>query len=122
MPKIGRLVKQPNRQLLLSQVKWCSSYLCKLLGLMFRRALKPGEGLLMVEPRASRVATSIHMLFMAFPIAAIWMDGDLRVIDKVMAKPWRLAYVPIKAARYTLECSPHILKSVEIGDQLSFES
>mgnify|MGYP005848451503 CR=1 FL=1 len=110
-----------SNEILVGNVRWCASFFCKLLGLMFRRRLHPDEGLLLVEPRASRVASSIHMLFMAFPIAAVWMDGDFRVVDKVCAEPWRLAYVPAHPARYTLEADPGVLSRVEIGDELVFE-
>ncbi len=88
---------------------------------MFRAALHPGEGLLLVEPRASRMNSSIHMLFMRFPIAVIWLDGDLRVVDTVLARPWRPVYLPARPARYTLEAAPPLLECVAVGDELSLE-
>ncbi len=122
MPKTGRLVRRSNGEVLLTQVRWCQSFGCKLCGLMLRRELGPGEGLLMVEAYASRTATAIHMLFMNFAIAAIWLDDSFRVVDKVHAKPWRLIYAPTQAARYTLETHPELLDRVEIGDELAFEA
>ena len=119
--KHGRLKIVNSNNVLLEHVNWCDSFGGKLLGLMFRKSLGESEGLLMVEPRASKINTSIHMLFMNFAIATIWLDGDLQVVDKVMAKPWRLAYVPAKPAMYTLETLPEILDKVEIGDKLAFE-
>jgi uncharacterized membrane protein (UPF0127 family) len=89
---------------------------------MFRRSLHPGEGLLMVEQHASRAATSIHMLFMAFPIAVVWLDGSMCVVDKTLAEPWHLVYAPAKPACYTLEAAPSLLDRVNVGDMLSFES
>jgi uncharacterized membrane protein (UPF0127 family) len=91
--KVGKLKIVNSNTILLSQVNWCDSFGGKLLGLMFRKSLDESEGLLMVEPRASKLNTSIHMLFMNFAIATVWLDQDLRVVDKVLAKPWRLAYV-----------------------------
>lgn len=87
---------------------------------MFRRALGQGEGLLLVERRASRSATSIHMFFVPFPIAVIWLDGDFRVVDKVLARPWRPFYAPREAAQYTLEATPELLDEVSEGDVLEF--
>lgn len=121
MAKIGRVVHQATGKVLLSHVVWCDSFVCKLRGLMFRTQLKPGEGLLMAEPYASRSATAIHMLFMRFPIATIWMDKKFRVVDVVYARPWALAYVPSTPARYTLEGPPELLDQVQIGDILVFE-
>ncbi len=119
--KTGRLVHAASGEVLLERVRWCESFGCKLLGLMFRRSLGPDEGLLLVEPRASRTASAIHMLFMAFPIAAIWLDDGFEVVDKALARPWRLAYVPARPARYILEASPRLLNHIEVGDKLAFE-
>ncbi len=121
MPRVGRLLNAASGEELLSRVRWCASFGCKLRGLMFRRALEPGEGLLMVEPHASRTNTAVHMLFMAFPIAVIWLDDQLCVVDKAHARPWRLAYAPSDRARYTLEADVALLDRVEIGDCLVFE-
>lgn len=121
MPKTGRLIRIPGETVLLDQVRWCDLFLCRLRGLMFRRTLAAGEGLLLVEPYASRAGTAIHMLFMAFPIATVWLDSDLVVVDKVYARPWRLMYAPARAARYTLEAHPSLLDRVEIGDKLVFQ-
>jgi uncharacterized protein len=121
MAKVGRLLNTANGSVLLDKAVWCSSFFCKLRGLMFRAQLEPGEGLLMVEPWASRSGPSIHMLFMAFPIAAIWLDESFAVVDKVLAKPWALAYVPSRAAKYTLEAAPELLDRVAVGDTFAFE-
>ncbi|MBN1121429.1 MAG: DUF192 domain-containing protein [Anaerolineae bacterium] len=122
MNKTGRLIKQSTGEVLLDNARWCSSYFCKLRGLMFRRRLEPGEGLILVETGESKMATAIHMLFMAFPIATIWLNTDFEVVDKIEALPWRLYYAPSKPAQYTLEASPDLLERVEIGDRLAFES
>jgi uncharacterized membrane protein (UPF0127 family) len=60
--------------------------LTRLKGLLGRRELPGGEGLFL------RPASSIHMLFMRFPIDAVWLDDDLKVL-KVSADvaPWRVA-------------------------------
>jgi uncharacterized protein len=122
MARHGRLINAETSDILLENTVWCSSFFCRLRGLMFRRRLELGEGLLMVEPWASRSGTSIHMLFMAFPIAAIWLDESFRVVDKVLARPWALAYVPSQAAKYTLEAAPELLDRVAVGDTLAFKS
>jgi uncharacterized membrane protein (UPF0127 family) len=87
---------------------------------MFRRVLNPGEGLLLVESRASRSATAIHMFFMQFSIAVIWLDGEFRVVDKLIARPWRPFYAPSDPAQYTLEAEPILVDEVNVGDELEF--
>jgi uncharacterized membrane protein (UPF0127 family) len=117
---IGELVDKATGSVVASRVCWCSSFGCKLRGLMFRRTLEPEEGLLMAAPRASRTATSIHMMFMAFPIAVFWLDDSFCVVDKALALPWRLAYAPSHPARYTVEAHADRFERVQIGDCLEF--
>jgi len=65
-------------------------------GLLGRRSLPPGQGLLL-QP-----AGSMHTAFMRFPIDAVFLDGERRVV-KVAAhvRPWRTAAG--KKARAVLE-------------------
>jgi uncharacterized membrane protein (UPF0127 family) len=108
-------------QPLLSRVKWCATFGSKLLGLMFRRSLAPDEGLVLAEARSSIVATSIHMFFVPFDIAAIWLDEEFRVVHKVLARSWRPYYASPKPACYVLEGPPALLDRVTIGETLRFE-
>jgi len=108
-------------QPLLTGVKWCASFQSRLRGLMFRQALRPGEALILVEANDSRSATAIHMFFVPFPIAAVWINNAGRVVDKVKALPWRPFYAPREPARYTLETDPAFLKKISIGDEIIFE-
>ncbi len=89
---------------------------------MFAASINTNEGLLFQENAESRLDSSIHMLFMNFDIAVIWLDRDLRVIDAKLAKRWRLAYIPSAPAQFTLETHPDQLKNFQIGDVLSFET
>jgi uncharacterized membrane protein (UPF0127 family) len=57
----------------------------RLRGLLGRRELEPGEGLLL------RPANSVHTAFMRFSIDVVFLDGELHVLDVVEAvEPWRL--------------------------------
>jgi uncharacterized membrane protein (UPF0127 family) len=105
----------------LPRLRWCQSFWCRLRGLMLRRDLPEDEGLLFVYGRESRMDTSIHMLFMFFAIATVWLDKDGRVVDKVLAKPWRLAYASRQPAQYVVEARPSLLDRVTTGDRLSFK-
>ncbi len=60
--------------------------LTRMKGLLGRRELPSGEGILL------KPAASVHMAFMRFPIDAVFLDGDLRVV-KVASdlRPWRAA-------------------------------
>ncbi len=105
---------------LLRSARWCSSYLCKLRGLQFRRSLQPGESLILVHGSDSVSSTSIHMFFVFFPIAAVWVNGEGIVTHKQLAKPWRPYYASPAPARYVIEAEPEFLERVQVGDQLEF--
>jgi uncharacterized membrane protein (UPF0127 family) len=60
--------------------------LTRLRGLLGRSELPAGEGLLL------RPAPSIHTWFMRFPIDAVFLDRELRVLDvRSELRPWRIA-------------------------------
>ena len=88
----------------------------RLRGFMFRRKLEPGEALLFVNPRETIADAAIHTLFVGMPLGVVWLDGERRVVDTVVAKPWRPHYAPSQPAKYFLEGSPGLLEQVGIGD------
>lgn len=102
------------------RARWCASF-CRLRGLTFRRHLASDEALLLVGGRESRAETAIHMLFVFFPIAAIWLDRTGKVVDVVLARPFRPFYAPRAPARDVLEGPPELLREVTVGDRLEFK-
>jgi len=103
-----------------SDLTYCNSFLRRGLGLMFRRSLRKDQALIFKERTESLAATAITMLFVSFPVAVIWLNCDKRVVDKVLACPWRLIYAPSHPACYYIEAHPSVLDKVEVGDRLSF--
>lgn len=104
------------------QALYCDSFLCRLRGLMFRSSLAPGQGLLLVEGRDSRLDTAIHMLFVFMDLAVIWINSEKVVVDTVLARAWRPAYAPRQPARYILEIHPDRLNEFKIGDKIEFQN
>jgi len=103
-------------------VGFCDTFLCRLRGLMFRSALGRDEGLLLVEARDSRLDSSIHMFFVPFDLAVFWIDSSMTVVDKVIAKSWKPAYLPKAPARYILEVHPERWGDYETGDKVEFKN
>jgi uncharacterized membrane protein (UPF0127 family) len=112
---LKRRIEEPAR------VKYCDSFLCRLRGFTFRSRIEPDEGLLLVQARDARLDTAIHMLFVPFELAVIWIDTSLTVVDKVLAKPWRLAYLPARPARYILEIHPDRWEDYQATDEVEFQ-
>ena len=114
------IIHRETGQVLIESARWCSSRLCRLRGLQFRRNLKSGDALILVKDKDSIATTSIHMFFVFFPIAAIWINSKGKVTSAQLAKPWRPYYASPEPATYVLETSPDFLDKVAIGDNLDF--
>jgi uncharacterized membrane protein (UPF0127 family) len=88
--------------------------LTRMKGLLGRRALPSDEGSLL------KPASSVHMAFMRFPIDAVFLDRDLRVV-KIAAdlQPWRVA--GSRGAKAVLEISAGEAsrRGLTVGDRLA---
>jgi uncharacterized membrane protein (UPF0127 family) len=120
MAAYRRVVHAETGRELVPRARWCDSFGSKLRGFMLQRALAPEEGLVLVQPAASRVNSAIHMLFVFFDLGVLWVDDAGRVVDQVLARRWRLHYAPRSPARYVVEAHPDILSRVQVGDHIEF--
>jgi len=120
MSNYRQILLGENGRSLLKSAKWCDGFGSKLRGFTFRRHLGESDGLVLVEKKDSRVSTAIHMLFVSFDLGVIWVNDAGEVVDKVLAKPWRLSYTPQAAARYVIELHPSLLEEVKVGDHIKF--
>ncbi|MFO8008758.1 MAG: DUF192 domain-containing protein [Candidatus Brocadiia bacterium] len=74
---------------LLERVVAAVGFWQRLRGLMLRRVLPDGEGLLFPDCR------SVHTCLMRFPLDLAYLDGQNRVVKLVEGlKPWRLSFCP----------------------------
>ena len=89
-------------------------------GLMFTRDLPKNTCIILDEGSESKLNTSIHMFFMNYDIAAIWVDSNLKVVDAKLAKKWKPYYAPSNPSRYVIEAGVEWLESFHRGDQLQF--
>ena len=99
------------------EVKYCDTFASKLIGLMFSRKLGVNNGIILVENNETRINTSIHMMFMNFDLTILWLDDNMVIVDKVLAKRWIPIYFPKKPAQYVVELHPSKFTEYKIGDQ-----
>jgi uncharacterized membrane protein (UPF0127 family) len=87
--------------------------LARMRGLLGRRDLPSGEGILL-QP-----ASSVHMAFMRFPIDAVFLDRDLRVV-KIASdlKPWRAAGSRGAKAVLEIPAGEAGRQGLSVGDRL----
>ena len=82
-------------------------------GLMLRKSLPQGHGLLI------RPGTSIHMMFMRFPIDAVFCDNDHRVTGVAHGlRPWIGLAFGGKGAKYVIELPSGAAAEVAVGHQM----
>jgi len=87
----------------------------RFVGLMGRRELPAGHGLCI------RPCSSIHMFFMRFPIDAVFVDGDGRIVRLYEAiRPWRVTRI-VRRAKAVLELPAGTARShrLNVGDMIT---
>jgi uncharacterized protein len=90
------------------------TFASRLRGLLGRRELPRGEGLL-ISP-----SSSVHTFFMRFVIDVVFLDRSLRVVGvSPQVRPWKL--VGRRGARHVLELSAGESeeRAIGIGEQLA---
>jgi uncharacterized protein len=97
------------------RVSVAETSLSRLVGLLGKRGLEPGSGLLIIPSQA------IHTIAMRFPIDVVFVDRNWRVIHLRPAMvPYRMTGIHWKA-RCVLELPAGMIAqtSTVVGDQLS---
>jgi len=78
--------------------------------------------LVFILPVPSRLAASVHMMFVFFPIDIIFLDSGKKVVDKATLFPWQLNYTPKLSAKYFIELPEGCGAGISTGDKLEWES
>ncbi len=87
--------------------------LTRMRGLLGRRELPSEEGILL------KPASSVHMAFMRFPIDAVFLDRELRVVKIADdLRPWRAAGSRGAKAVLEIPAGEADRRGVRVGDQL----
>jgi len=102
--------------------KVCSSYFCRLKGLMFSKPLIASKSLLLSMPTESIFMSGIHMVAVTYNIGAVWINSENKVVDIQLAKKWVSVLTPIKPAKYVLEIHPNRMVEFNLNDEIYFEN
>ena len=87
------------------------SFAARLRGLLGRRSLPAGEGMLI------RRESSVHTFFMRFSIDVVFLDADERVLRiDANVGPWRLR--ACRGARSVLELAAGEARGLSVGDRI----
>ncbi len=115
------LKNKTRDRLLATKIDVADSHLKRAKGLMFAKK-KPNHALIFDFGRNSWAP--IHMLFVFHSIDCLWLDEQMRVLDKVEhILPFNPYVAPYHKARFMVEMPAGTCGSTQtkIGDQLSIE-
>lgn len=99
-----------NGSVLADQVKLADTFFTRFIGLMGKKNLKDGEGLLLMR------CSAIHCFFMKITIDAVSLSNNMTVLGIETLKPWHIGKC-IKKTAHILEL-PANSANVSIGDIL----
>jgi uncharacterized membrane protein (UPF0127 family) len=106
-------LKRENGDVVCDRCVVAASPFSRMKGLLGRSELGPGEGLLL------RPASAIHTFFMRFPIDAVFLDREWRVVGIFGdVHPWRAARSRGAKAVLELPAGESSRRGLRIGDQL----
>ena len=94
-------------------VEMADNFWTRFRGLMLRSRLAPGEGL------AFTPAGTIHMMFMRFPIDAVFCDRDGKVTKVARnVRPWISGAIAPRKTKLLIELPSGGADTVTVGDEL----
>ena len=99
----------------------CDTFISRFCGLMLHKKLNEYEGIILLNNSENIPGTAIHMFFMNFDIAVIWINSKCQIVDKTIAKRWYPYYCSKYPAKYILETHTDRFYDYHIGDYLSIK-
>ena len=111
------LINVQKKTVVSNHCHFANSVSKRMVGLLNRKSLAPGEGLLLDR------CYGIHTFFMRFPIDVLFLDKDYHVMKAVRAlPPWRTCAV--KQAVYVLELPAGTINQTQSteGDQIQLRA
>jgi uncharacterized membrane protein (UPF0127 family) len=99
--------------ILADNVREADSFIKRFVGLMGKRNLSDGEGLLLNT-------SAVHCFFMKIPIDAVYISKQMTVLGTETIRPWRVGKW-FKGTKYILELQAGAAASVTAGSLISLE-
>ena len=112
-----KIVNTSRTTILMSYGKVANNFFSRLVGLLGRKSLASGEGLIITRNN------SVHCFFMRFPIDVVFVSKNHEVLYFYNAmKPWRISKI-VGKADYTVELEAGAIarSNTQIGDVLLWQ-
>ena len=113
-----RILNTTQNKIIVDKVVVADSFLSRMIGLLNHKTLPSTEALLITH------CQSIHMFFMRFPIDAIFVGKNNKVVGLVYnIKPFQLSPIFFKAS-FVIEVAVGVISKSKtaLGDTLAFEN
>lgn len=112
-----------NGVLLLPRIKMATSTFAISKGLMFAGEKKIKQGICLVMPASKDVqfGASVTMFFCRHPMDILFVNSDMKVVDKVTLKTWVANYTPKAPCKYILESWKGSFGEVKLGDSIELK-
>jgi len=108
------VVNRTKDRIIGDRIKIADTFLSRFLGLLGKKGISPGEGVLIVP------CNSVHTLFMRFTIDVIFLDERMKVIKILpLLKPYRFSPI-VRGAHSVLELAEGEIEriGIEVDDLL----
>lgn len=115
------MVLKAGERILIKKIRFARTILQRTKGLMFEEKKNFDYALIFEFPVEDKLLTSIHMIFVFFPIELLFLDKNQIVVDKVTLTPFTLNYTPKKKAKFVVELPVGTTKRVELGEKITWE-
>ncbi|WP_406670836.1 DUF192 domain-containing protein [Methanolobus sp. ZRKC4] len=116
------MILKSNGEYVATHVEFACSTFKQALGLMFRKDIPENYALVFVMKKCRKV--SLHMLFVNYPIDAIFLDEQKRVIQTSSLQAWIGICSCKEKVKYIIETSHGKSDKIGItaGDKIYFEN
>ncbi|WP_292468657.1 DUF192 domain-containing protein [Methanolobus sp.] len=116
------MILKSNGKEIATDVDFACSLLMQIKGLMFSKRIHDNYALVFVMRKKQNV--SLHMLFVNFPIDAIYLDENKRVMKTCSLRSWIGKCSCKEKAKYIIETSYGKAEKMGIktGDKIDFEN
>lgn len=115
------LLNKTKKMVVEQKVRIAQGFFAQLKGLMFESAKKFDYALVFPLDSEGRISSSIHCLFVFFPIDVVYLDGKKRVVDiRKNVTPFTLFDMPKRPAKYFAEMRAGKSDGTSIGDEMEW--
>lgn len=105
----------------IDKIRIADTFFSRFKGLMFEAQKNFDYALIFEMNKESRIMSSIHMLFVFFPIDVIFLDSQKRVVEvKEKLLPFTISFTPKKPTKYIIEMPVGKSKDINVNDLLAW--